>query len=197
MPAHLSETYHVAIDEEIKSVTTNINSQFADLRDLPYRLQSVFIHRGRANAGHYWIYIYDFARSIWRKYNDEYVTEVKNPQVEIYEEEKADYRPTPYFLVYIKDELKDQLVDAVCRDIVPEAPAPLPVPEEGSSQDTIMVDDEDTQGTEELVRWHSGWAGEGTVDPKATQKDQYPEGSTSNGQWNSRELYTGGSNIKW
>lgn len=112
------------VDAEIKNLTSNIHSQFADLRSLPYRLQSVFIHRGSVSFGHYWIYIYDFTKDIWRKYNDGYVTEVKSRE-EIFEQEA--YNPaTPYFLVYVKDEVKDELVEPVCRQLA-EAPEDLPM----------------------------------------------------------------------
>ena len=109
---------------------TSINSQFNDLRKVPYRLQSVFIHRGFVHSGHYWIYIRDFKANIWRKYNDGYVTEVKDTK-EIFEQELSDRPATSYFVVYVKDELKDQLVNPVCRDIVE-----LPL----VSQDTVMDD---------------------------------------------------------
>lgn len=83
---------------------------------MPYRLHSVFIHRGYVSSGHYWIYIYDFARKIWRNYNDGYVTEVKNSK-EIFDRDSETRPSTPYFLVYIKDELTGVLVDSVCRNI--------------------------------------------------------------------------------
>lgn len=95
----------------------------------PYRLQSVFIHRGFHNSGHYWIYIYDFTKQLWRKYNDGYVTEIKDTK-EIFEQEPGDRPATPYFLVYVKDESKEGLVDSVCRNVIE------PPPEE--QQDTLM-----------------------------------------------------------
>lgn len=61
---------------------------------------------------------------MWRKYNDGYVTEVKDV-TEIFERDSETRPATPYFLVYIKDELIDQLVDPVCRDIF-EAPHESP-----------------------------------------------------------------------
>ena len=82
---------------------------------------------GTATFGHYWIYIYDFARRLWRKYNDGYVTEVTDER-EIYEQD-ATYPATPYYLVYVQASQLDALVDPVCRDIVPvPAPAPPPLP---------------------------------------------------------------------
>lgn len=134
------------IDSRIKSLTTNIQSQFSDLRTIPYRLHSVFIHRGYVSSGHYWIYIYDFVQKMWRKYNDGYVTEVKDT-TEIFEQDSETRPATPYFLVYIRDEWKDQLVDPVCRDIV-EAPHESP--------DAEMIDiSDDSQDQPEPIELDS------------------------------------------
>ena len=119
-----------SVELEIKNLKTNINSQFNDLRNIPYRLQSVFIHRGYVHSGHYWIYIRDLEANVWRKYNDGYVTEVKDTK-EIFEQEISDRPATSYFVTYVKDSLKDQLVNPVCRDIVEQAP---------ESRDTVMED---------------------------------------------------------
>jgi ubiquitin carboxyl-terminal hydrolase 25/28 len=53
---------------------------------------------------------------MWRKYNDGYVTEVKDTR-EIFDRDSETRPSTPYFLVYIKDQLKNSLVESVCRDI--------------------------------------------------------------------------------
>ncbi|MCJ1378028.1 ubiquitin-specific protease ubp2 [Xylographa soralifera] len=134
--AELSE-----IEKQIKKLSTNIKSQFADLRELPYRLHSVFIHRGMVNSGHYWIYIYDFVNSMWRKYNDGYVTEVTEPKI-IFEAEQSTRPATPYFLVYVRDDLKSDLVESVCRDVAEV---------QRSQEDTVMADDE--TGAKELLKW--------------------------------------------
>lgn len=118
---------------------SHITSQFNDLRKIPYRLQSVFIHRGFHNSGHYWIYIYDFKKQLWRNYNDGYVTEIKDTK-EIFEQEPGDRPATPYFLVYVMDESKEDLVDSVCRDVVE------PSPEE--QQDTVMEDYSQAQASQ-------------------------------------------------
>ena len=107
----------IAIELRRKTLMTNIQSQFNDLRRIPYRLQSVFIHRGYVNSGHYWIYIYDFKMKTWRKYNDGYVTEIKDT-TEIFKQDDGSRAATPYLVIYIKDEEKDSLVDSVCRDLV-------------------------------------------------------------------------------
>lgn len=126
----LVSNLRTAIDSEIRKLTTNIASQFNDLRNIPYRLQSVFIHRGSVDAGHYWIYIYDFRQKIWRKYNDGYVTEIKDT-TEIFVQESTNRPATSYFLVYVKDDLKEKLVNPICREI-----SNTP----GDPEDTVMED---------------------------------------------------------
>ncbi|KAL8804517.1 MAG: hypothetical protein Q9182_002525 [Xanthomendoza sp. 2 TL-2023] len=119
-----------SINHHIKDLTSKINSQFVDRRNLPYRLQSVFIHRGSATAGHYWIYIRDFQRDLWREYNDETVSAVTD-QSRIFDPDPGQGTvATPYFLVYLRDDVKDDHVDPVCRDI----------PERMENADTVMED---------------------------------------------------------
>ena len=101
-----------------------------DQRNVCYRLHSVFIHRGGATSGHYWIYIYDFERKIWRKYNDGYVTKVD--ATEIFGRDHLMPPATPYFLTYIKDGLQDQLISCVHRN-------PVELPSE-IVDDTVMED---------------------------------------------------------
>ncbi|KAL9124680.1 MAG: hypothetical protein Q9217_006011 [Psora testacea] len=141
VPTLLLETLRAAAEEarteldalqaKIRDLTASISSQFNDLREIPYQLAAVFIHRGTSNAGHYWIYIYDFDAKIWRKYNDEKVTKVKDI-IEIFGASTEQRPATPYFLVYVKDEWKEKLVEPLCRDVVE------PPPEE--HKDTIMED---------------------------------------------------------
>ncbi|KAL8767123.1 MAG: hypothetical protein Q9209_006285 [Squamulea sp. 1 TL-2023] len=109
-----------AIKTNIRDLTSSVRSQFVDRQTLPYRLQSAFIHRGDATSGHYWIYIRDFKRNMWRKYDDEKVSQVINVS-QIFDEEKSKRPATPYFLVYVRDDLKDAFVDPVCREL-PEQP---------------------------------------------------------------------------
>lgn len=112
-----------------------ISSQFADYRHLAYRLHAVFVHRGSVSFGHYWIYIYDFKKNIWRKYNDSEVTEVQDPS-EIFQDRQEQNPPTPYFLVYVNDTMKDRLVNPVCREIVDPQSNAQSFPE--TDQDTAM-----------------------------------------------------------
>lgn len=101
---HVQEVEH--IEGRITELQLTLEQTFSELQAHEYRIHSVFIHRGQANFGHYWIYIYDHEAGIWRKYNDGYVTEVG--EAEIWEESTA----TPYMLVYISQQ---DLVQAVNR----------------------------------------------------------------------------------
>ncbi|KAJ5504111.1 Peptidase C19 ubiquitin carboxyl-terminal hydrolase 2 [Penicillium fimorum] len=114
--AHKAENDLQAIDQEIKDTQTMISSQFADFHSLPYQLYAVFVHHGSVSFGHYYIYIFDFDKKIWRKYNDEYVTEVQNVD-EIFKNDSTSNPPTPYFLVYVNDSMKDRLANPVCREV--------------------------------------------------------------------------------
>ncbi|RPA79792.1 cysteine proteinase [Ascobolus immersus RN42] len=97
------------IEEEIKNYQSRLAQQFTDLRSTPYRIHSVFIHRGSASSGHYWIYIYDFQADIWRKYNDGYVTTVDD-RTEVMEGKDA---ATPYLLVFVREDSVSEVVEAV------------------------------------------------------------------------------------
>lgn len=135
------------IDQEIKDTKTMITNHFADYRHLAYRLYAVFIHHGSVEFGHYYIYIYDFKKDIWRKYNDNDITEVTD-LAEIFQEANDPNPPTPYFLVYVNDLMKDRLVNPVCREVFD----PFSNMDEDnhhrqteSDADTVMKDATDTQ----------------------------------------------------
>ena len=59
---------------------------------------------------------------MWRNYNDERVTKVTDVS-EIFDAPSGDRPPTPYFLVYVKEELKEDLVNPVCRDVTEVPPS--------------------------------------------------------------------------
>ncbi|KAK9562640.1 ubiquitin-specific protease ubp2 [Aspergillus fumigatus] len=128
LPSELAQLSQIAkaelnyVEQEIKDTQTMISSQFVDFKHLAYRLYAVFVHHGSVEFGHYYIYIFDFRKNVWRKYNDTEVTEVTNTD-EIFKNQERQNPPTPYFLVYVNDGLKGRLADPVCRQII-EDPAP-------------------------------------------------------------------------
>jgi ubiquitin carboxyl-terminal hydrolase 25/28 len=95
-----------------------ISSTYSDLKSIPYHLAAVFIHRGAASSGHYWIYIHDFQNDLWREYNDETVRVVGEPATTIFAAPPAtERRPaTPNYLVYVKAGMEQQLVQALRRE---------------------------------------------------------------------------------
>ncbi|KAK9333250.1 hypothetical protein V1520DRAFT_271178 [Lipomyces starkeyi] len=114
------------LDIKIQDLNAKITSQYADLKNLGYRVHSVFVHRGQATFGHYWIYIYDFAARKFRKYNDERVTDVSEAEVLPFAKDEfaqitmANFdnsAATPYFLVFVREDLTDQLLEAVKRKL--------------------------------------------------------------------------------
>ncbi|CAG9318443.1 USP28_2 [Blepharisma stoltei] len=52
-----------------------------ELKQHRYQLHSILMHEGSVEGGHYYAFIYDPEYSIWRKYNDVNVTEVKEYEV--------------------------------------------------------------------------------------------------------------------
>ncbi|RDW73824.1 hypothetical protein BP5796_07266 [Coleophoma crateriformis] len=100
------------LQTKVSKYKQKLQEQFTNLRTHRYQLHTVFIHRGEASSGHYWIYIYDFDRDIWREYNDDHVSIVQDRN-RIFDPEKGN-GGTPYFLSYVK---QPDLVDAVHREI--------------------------------------------------------------------------------
>ncbi|KAE8356901.1 hypothetical protein BDV28DRAFT_126391 [Aspergillus coremiiformis] len=126
------------IEQEIKDVQTLISSQFVEYKHLAYRLYAVFVHHGSVEFGHYYIYIFDFERNVWRKYNDNYVTEVHDLD-EIFRSQDRQNPPTPYFLVYVNETMKDRLVSPLCREIVESPPEDQTGPDTASVTEGITV----------------------------------------------------------
>ncbi|RHZ86596.1 hypothetical protein Glove_48g70 [Diversispora epigaea] len=95
----------------INSLRYELGQQYNHLTECKYLLHAVFIHSGQANFGHYWIYIYDFEKNRWLKYNDSYVTEVD--EYEVFADTTGS-SANPYCMVYVREQ-DDQLVETVCR----------------------------------------------------------------------------------
>lgn len=103
------------LNTEIAELRSKIDNAFADFQKLKYRLAAVFFHRGATSHGHYWVCIHDFKNNMWRRYNDETVTEVSAADVPEILESVQNTRDTPTYAVYVQDSRKDEYVDPVCR----------------------------------------------------------------------------------
>ena len=116
------------------------------------------MHRGSTNAGHYWIYIFDFERNVWRSYNDERVMLVEDA-TEIFDPPHGERPATPYFLVYVQDDMKRALVDPVCRrvEVATEPVNDTPMEDE---YEQIELDDHNPttmNGWEDTSMTGGGW----------------------------------------
>lgn len=104
------------IKNRIILLEQQLNDSFTDamFRKEEYKLHAAFFHRGSAGSGHYWIYIFDHINEIWRKYNDDIVTQVTNLQEifgnprdqgnPFYSNAPNSNPPNPYFLVYVRSD---------------------------------------------------------------------------------------------
>ncbi|EXJ77985.1 hypothetical protein A1O3_09144 [Capronia epimyces CBS 606.96] len=112
-------------------LSQQVKEAFVDMRKHPYRLHAAFFHRGGAGGGHYWVYIFDHKKEVWRKYNDDRVTVVLNRN-EIFGQPAQDNwgpPPNPYLLIYIRADSIDTLAETVKREVVfppPDQPPPIP-----------------------------------------------------------------------
>lgn len=110
------------IDNELKDLFSRItdleariSQLYQDFKKIGYSLFAVFIHRGEASYGHYWVYIKDHSKNgLWRKYNDDVVTEVPESEVFNFAEGNT---ATPYFLVYVREGQESTAIEPLKRII--------------------------------------------------------------------------------
>lgn len=102
------------LDARLEHLNTQVANQFTAYTQVGYSIFAIFIHRGEASYGHYWVYIKDPQRDIFRKYNDEIVTEVPASEVFNFAKENT---ATPYYIVYVKNSLEKEYVQPLRREI--------------------------------------------------------------------------------
>lgn len=85
-----------------------VEAYYDTLTQHKYRLHAVICHSGGARAGHYWVWIRDFNRNVWIKFNDSTVTiDNREPQAVIDELNRSG---DPCYVAYVRDEDKDSIV---------------------------------------------------------------------------------------
>ncbi|KAK4237578.1 hypothetical protein C8A03DRAFT_34480 [Achaetomium macrosporum] len=113
------------------------DSIFSDSHAVAYRLHAVVCHAGStASAGHYWVWIHDFERDVWCKYNDTTVS--VHPAEFVFGE--LNTKGEPYYLAYVKADEVQNLVSIPQRRPQPNPPPVPPRIRPASSQDTAMPD---------------------------------------------------------
>lgn len=103
-----------SIDNRLAKLQTMVSTQFDSYQKVGYSLFAIFIHRGEASYGHYWVYIKDPHKNIYRKYNDDTVSEV--PYSEVFNFTTTN-TATPYYMVYVKTELMNEYIEPLKRII--------------------------------------------------------------------------------
>ncbi len=97
---------------EIETLKTEMASIWTDERRFAYRLVAVFMHRGEASHGHYFLNMRGGREdSKWFKYNDSAVTPTTLDQV-LRDRSGA----TPYLVTYVREDYVG-LIDPICRQI--------------------------------------------------------------------------------
>jgi ubiquitin carboxyl-terminal hydrolase 25/28 len=119
-----------AVEKGIEDVEAKLYSIPFDKFDTPensYKLFAVFVHRGPGGSrgGHYWIYIHDSTNDVWRRYEDREVRQVTDLD-EIFAARDPETQGAPNFVVYVRDDLKAEMIDALNR-VQPESTSPADV----------------------------------------------------------------------
>ncbi len=123
--------------EERERLAAERDMIFSDSHEVAYRLHAVVCHAGAtASAGHYWVWIHDFERGVWRKYNDTTVS--VHPAEFVFGE--LNTKGEPYYLAYVRADEVQSLVSIPRRR--PQSPPPIP-PRPAPDQDMVMVDAND------------------------------------------------------
>jgi ubiquitin carboxyl-terminal hydrolase 25 len=106
--------------QELERAKLEEESYFGKLKDHPYRLHAVICHGGGTNAGHYWVWIHDFEKDRWLKYNDSRVTEDARDSQSVLDELNSG--GDPYYLAYVRQDQMRELVEIPTRTVAPPAP---------------------------------------------------------------------------
>ncbi|CAN8104847.1 unnamed protein product [Discula destructiva] len=110
-----SKRAHAKVAEETAQVQEELSTLFSDMKRVPYRLHAVICHGGGLGGGHYWVWIYDFQKNVWRKYNDETVTEHMDSAEVL---AALNDSSTPYYLAYVRENEIDTVVAVAERTTV-------------------------------------------------------------------------------
>lgn len=103
----------VAIETESEQLQDRVSNHFNSHQNVRYKLFAIFIHRGEALYGHYWVYIKDPVKNIYRKYNDDTVTEAPISEVLNF---ATNNTATPYYMAYVKEPLEKEYVEPLKRE---------------------------------------------------------------------------------
>eukprot|EP01022_Parablepharisma_sp_SALTPOND_P001351 TRINITY_DN106156_c1_g1_i1.p1 TRINITY_DN106156_c1_g1~~TRINITY_DN106156_c1_g1_i1.p1 ORF type:complete len:938 (-),score=127.57 TRINITY_DN106156_c1_g1_i1:56-2869(-) len=91
----------VSLEKQKAELEDIVEHSYDNLKEHEYVLQTILVHAGQADSGHYYCFIYDYEQEKWRKYNDTNVSEVK--EEDVFKEALGQANPMAqaYFLVYV------------------------------------------------------------------------------------------------
>ena len=168
--------------QEIETLKTEMASIWADERRFSYRLVAVFMHRGEASHGHYFLNLRGGGDgSKWYKYNDSAVSETSLDQV-LRDRSGA----TPYLVTYVRQDYL-YFVDPICRLIDDRSGQQQQQQQEGGMEvETSTVHDPSAKWDSDFVPLAAGKPSEArageTVRPQViTDAIQNAAGEAGNG----------------
>ncbi|KAI1812437.1 cysteine proteinase [Poronia punctata] len=94
---------------ELGQLEEEEETAYDDMKQYKYCLHAMICHGGGMNAGHYWVWVRDFKKQVWYKYNDSIVTEDTRDSQHVIDE--LNNSGDPYYVAYVRDEAKEHLVD--------------------------------------------------------------------------------------
>lgn len=98
-----------ATAKELNELRNEEAEAFSSMKLHKYCLHAMICHGGGMNAGHYWVWVKDFKNQVWYKYNDSVVTKDSRESQQVIDE--LNNSGDPYYVAYVRDELKDALVE--------------------------------------------------------------------------------------
>ena len=90
-----------ALQAQLHGLRAEVQALWAGETAVAYRLASVFMHRGEASHGHYFLYKRNFGDNTWTVFNDSYVARVPRAEVE-----RDPTGATSYLVVYVREDLQ-------------------------------------------------------------------------------------------
>lgn len=120
-------------DGDSIKITQELAEIFTDMHDIAYRLHAVICHGGGYGSGHYWVWIYDFEKNLWRKYNDETIEVHADNRKVLMDLNASGY---PYYVAYVRADDVSRLVSVPQRLSFEASSAGQPPANDGSHLET-------------------------------------------------------------
>lgn len=93
-----------AMENKYNDLQAEIKGYYKSIDKTPYHLQSILIHDGNHESGHFYTFIKDFAKGTYRRYNDHNVSDVTEERVR--EESIGGLgNISAYCLIYVNEEI--------------------------------------------------------------------------------------------